>query len=146
MPDDYLAAEKLIMAHWKTTMPQLLDVVSVPDLSLVRDVVKQSPSGVVMWDGDEVVTGAGGSVSEGEGQAVDQRWMLLVAIKNVRGLVSGSGARQEAGPLLMQTISTFAGWKPGEGYRPMRRMSGPRPGVFAGFAYFPVVFATRMFT
>jgi hypothetical protein len=141
-PDNYLELEPIIIERWKTQMPELVNVVAIADLPDIMQVSQSVPAGIVYYDGDNIGT----NTDRGASQGVDQRWALVVAVRNVRDVREGSAARQEAGPLISKTLNVIAGWKPKEGYKEFRRISGPGPAYTKGFAYFPLLFSTRLFT
>ncbi|MEX2524447.1 MAG: hypothetical protein WD750_05780 [Gammaproteobacteria bacterium] len=133
------------MQRWQDEVPDIKNVISIADLDDIGEVKQPAPAGIVFYDGDDVLTGEGGSRDSGS-QVIDQRWGLVVAVRNVRNIRGGASARQEASPLILATITAFAGWTPKKGYRAMRRGSAPGPAYDKGYAYFPLLFTTRVFT
>lgn len=141
--DEYLALEPIIIAHWKSQVPELVAVTSLASLEDIDEVKQTTPLGIVFYDGDDVIDSAKG---RGESQAVDQRWGLVVAVRNVRRARGGSAAREDASPLIIKTINAFAGYKPAQGYGEFKRGSAPGPAYDKGYAYFPLLFTSRIFT
>ena len=144
-----LELEQPIKDRLKAEVPELIDVLSIAELNMgdVEDSVRRPPSGIVFFDGYDVIAGEGGASSQGVSQAVDLRWGIVIAVRNVADPKSGAEARSEAGELMRKAIDAFAGWRPPlTGYQPMREGSPPGPAYSeTGMAYLPLLFLTRTF-
>jgi hypothetical protein len=144
-----LELEQPIKDRLKDEVPELLDVLSIAELNMqdVEDSVRRTPAGIVFYDGHDVIAGEGGASSQGASQAVDLRWGIVLAVRNVRDPKSGDAARSEAGELMRAALDAFAGWQPPlSGYKPLREGSPPGPAYSeTGMAYLPLLFLTRTF-
>lgn len=136
--NDYFAAEALILERLSSQIPAFRLVQGARDFAGVLEQTGVSPAIHLVYDGQEVRMGAGSA------QAVDQLWLVVVAVKNVREATNGLGERQEAGPLLIQTCQALLGWRPGEDHGPMRMVSASGASFAQGVAFFPLRFSTRV--
>ena len=75
-----------------------------------------------------------------------QRWLTVVAVRNVASIRTGEPARQEAGGFLLQLLQTLPGWRPSPEHGPLVRIAAPRPGYDRGLGYFPLAFHTLVDT
>ncbi len=146
MITDYLAAEQLLIARLRSAVPGFHAVLGAADLDGVAEAGQTVPAAHVIYDGDALPGGDAARGGAGAAQMVAQRWMIVVAVRNVRQTLSGDGARGEAGPLISQTLAALSGWQPSPAFRPLRRVPGPRPGYNAGFGYFPLLFEAQLVT
>lgn len=72
-----------------------------------------------------------------------ERWLTVVAVRNVRSAKSGTDARQDAGPILDALFSALLGWQ-APGVKPLLPLTPPRPDFNAGFGYFPLAWEARL--
>lgn len=145
---DYLSAEAAIIARLKDPVLAIgfKDVPGAGELAGIEETTQQTPAAHVIYDGDTLPGGSGSNAGNNSAQVVVQRWLVVIAVRNVRDVKGGSGARAEAGTLISKVIAALSGWSPTNSHRPMRRVQGPRPGYNKGFAYFPLMFETQLFT
>ena len=145
---DYLSAEPAIITRLKDVQLAIgfKSVLGVADLASIEEATQQDPAAHVIYNGDILPGGAGSSAGNSSAQVAVQRWLVVIAVRNVRNVKSGSGARAEAGTLISKVIAALNGWAPTASHRPMRRVQAPRPGYNKGFAYFPLMFETQLFT
>lgn len=134
---DHLAAEALLIEKIKADIPEFRAVYGAGELAKIGEVSLTTPSAHVIYDGEHFV---GADVGDGEKQMIAQTWLVVVSINSKRDPVSGAGARASAGVLIQQVIRTLAGYKIGEGFKPLKRANPPRPAYNGDFAYFPVAF------
>lgn len=82
--------------------------------------------------------------SNGPGvRSVTQRWMVTVCVRNVRGIQSGEGVRNDAGPLIHQIVALLMGWRPSASYDFLALEPSPAPYFGDGVGYFPIMFSTK---
>lgn len=141
MLTDYLAAEPLIVARLQAQVAGVpaAHVLTAADLAGVEARAQITPSLHVLYDGDEPA-GEAGQSETGDTQIVQQRWLVVVAVRSARDTRGGSGARALAGPLMVAVIQALAGWRPSADHGPMIRASAPRPLFDPGFAYYPQLY------
>lgn len=147
--DNYLELEAVLIDRWESQVSELKQIVALPDLNaeLIKDSVKRFPAGVLIWNGADVPGGEGSSTDHGRSNIEFQRWLFLIAVKNVSDIKGGSGKRAEAGPLLMKTIRAFAGWKPSalKQLREAIRVSAPGATTLDNIAFYPVQFSFQKY-
>lgn len=145
MVADYLSAEPLIVARLRDQVEAVPDanVLTAADLAGVEARAQHTPALHVIYDGDEPA-GEAGQSEYGDTQVVQQRWLVVVAVRSARDTLGGAGARALAGPLLVAVIQALAGWRPSADHSPMVRANAPRPVFDAGFAYYPQLYRTTI--
>jgi hypothetical protein len=141
---NYLELEGLILARLEETghnHPPIF-YLSAADLDGILEKAQPAPAFHVLFWGDLFPQGDGSQVSSRAVYKVIQRWLVLVAVRNVSNQITGQAARTEAGPLLTMAHVALAGWTPvstdtKRTWKPLRRVT---PGVASlyreGFAYF----------
>lgn len=137
LDENWLAAGALIEQRLRNEVSELRHVAGINDLGdLEARTGQQAPAAFVVYDGDRIAP----VVGNGQSEAGAQRWIVVLAVRSSRAGGDGSGLRSEAGRLLPAIRDALRGWAPFEGARPLRRVSAPRPGYSAVFAYLPLAF------
>lgn len=144
--DDYLAAGALIEARIRDEVPSIKRVEELATLyealdsdDIGRLTSGQMPAAFVGYDGDVPGDRAGG----GSSQVIAQRYMVVLAVANVRRADTGKGVVQSAGQLLVGLVRGLSGWTP-EGFTELMRQAAPRPGFRAGVGFYPLMYTTQM--
>jgi hypothetical protein len=137
--DNYLSAEQLIIDRLEAQIDGV-HVLSAADLSGVDERSQVTPAVHVVYDGDDLGDRAG----DGAAQIVRQRWLTVVATRNVRAIGSGKAAREDAGTVILQALAALAGWQPSEEHGQMVRIPGPRPAYRDGYLYVPITWHTAI--
>lgn len=133
----HLGLEAMLIERLKCAVPEFRDVLGMADLAAMQESSQSTPAAHVIYQGDSI------PASSEKSQVitlVEQTWLVVVAVRNARDTRGGSGAREEAGVLITDTIKALSGWNPAPELRPLVRVNAPRPGFNAGFAYFPLAF------
>lgn len=146
MSGDYLAAGPLIEQRIQDAT-NLQRVKGVGDLTawlddeveFTKQLSGKLPAAFVGYDGELI----GDMTGSGSDYVVAQRWLVVLAVGNLRNADTHQGVVDAAGPLLMQLVQALSGWKPA-GFTELIRQAAPRPGYRAGVGFFPLVFATDM--
>jgi len=136
--------EAALIAHIGDTVGSLKKVLGAADLAGVQERQQVTPAVHVIYQGDDVPTGQHDRGYFGSPQVVHQRWLVAVAVRNVRGIREGTAMREEAGPILAQVITALEAWQPPAPWRPMKRAPSPPPWYSNGFGYFPLLFTTEV--
>ncbi len=140
---DYLSLSPLIIARIGAAVSGIAAVLPARDLAALNELALQSPSVFVVYDGDALAESGG----RGQAQVVRQRWIVVLAVRNATQGDGGAAQTAQAGPLLSDLISALQGWQPGSpDFRPLTRVSAPRPGYSPAFAYYPLAFECQIFT
>ena len=141
MPDA-LSVWQPICDRIKDQVPALKAVLPVWDLASVIERSQVTPAVFVLYDGEDPADQA----SNGKKVLEDQRFVIVLAIRNASDTLGGSGAAEDARVLRAGIYAALSGWVPGPEHRPMTRArSGYRPHYTPGFAYLPTAFETKSF-
>lgn len=141
MLTDYLAAEQPIIERLREHVPGLREVKSIMDVGAATAHSQVTPAAHVVYDGDRLQDTAG----RGQSAMTSQRWIVIVLARSARGAASGAGARDLAGPLMIDVISALSGFTPTSFHRPLERVNAPRPSYHpGGLGLFPLAFETRL--
>jgi len=138
-----LALEPLIKARlddWLSDQSPVPHVLATPDLAGVTEEKQLAPAVHVVYFGMRIKE----VIAEGCKAMIEQDWLTVVVVRNVRNARRGDAARSEAGLLLAMTWSALAGWSPGAGMRRLRPASPPASAYTAGFAYHPLAWTTTL--
>jgi len=137
---DALTAWQPIVDRIKTEVPALKAVHPVWDLASVVEQSQVNPAVFVVYDGEEPVD----SVNNGKRVMEDQRFIIVLVVRNAKDVLGGSGARESAVALRGDVLRAVSGWQPTSEHRPLQRAKGsPPPHYTPGFAYLPTTFTTR---
>ncbi|MBF0189786.1 MAG: hypothetical protein HQL99_01390 [Magnetococcales bacterium] len=136
--DDLFAAEHPILERLRLRIPAFRQVCAARSLEEIPAFTGTTPALYVLFDGHKPL------VHAGHEQALEQRWLMVVAVRNGREADRGEGERREAGPLLWQVCQALVGWRPGPDHGPFRVSTTPGALVAEGVALFPLRFATRV--
>ena len=137
--NDFLAAEPHIVARLKAALAGLkpaVHVLTVSELSAIKEDLQPVPAVHVVWNGFAVLE----SRLDGRQARLDHTWLIVTAVRNVRGLQSGAAARADAGPLMARAGAALMGFRPPGVAGPMRMVSAPAAGHSTGFMYLPLAF------
>lgn len=146
---DYLQAGALIEERIRDAAPNILRVSPLAALyallenepdRMAAHISGQMPAAFVGFDGEV----PGDTAGDGFTHVVAQRWMVVLAVSNLRDVDTGRGVTAAAGPLLSDLVAALTGWKPSDDFAVLQRQPAPRPGYLAGVGFFPLVFATTL--
>ncbi len=145
---DYFAAEKAIVDRLTAQVPGIVKIYTPFDLQGVIEASQASPALHVVYSGDVVGgTGPGQQAGAGASKIVDQRWLVVLAVRTAAAqLQDTTDIRTKAGALIPSVLGALQGWAPVQWMRPLARISGPTAGYSSSFAYFPFLFEGRVTT
>lgn len=136
-PNNFLEPEPHIVARLKALLPPGVHVLTAADLAATREESQPVPAVHVVWNGFRVLEAR----EDGRAARLDHEWLIVSAVRNVRGLKSGADARQEAGELASRAGAAVMGYRPPNTAKPMRLAPSPRAGYSpAGYLYLPLAF------
>lgn len=137
---DALSAWQPTIDRLKGQVPALHAVLAAWDLATVEERSQVTPSAFVIYDGEDPVEQAG----HGKKVLEDQRFIVVLAVRNAKDTLGGTGAREDALALRGAILQALSGWQPTPQHRPFQRDKGaPRPHYTPGFAYLSTAFVTR---
>lgn len=139
MTGHFLAPEPLIEARLKAVLPTGVHVLTAADLAGVEERQQVTPAVHVIYRGYRPTQDQG----QGRIQEIEQTWWTVVAVRSVRDIKSGAGSREEAGPIVDATLEALMGWRPLDGFLPLKLAPATAPAYRAGFAYHPLGWTTR---
>lgn len=137
--NNFLAPEPHIVAQLKAALADMrpaVHVLTVADLSAIKEESQPVPAVHVVWTGFRVLE----SRVDGKQARLDHTWLVVSAVRNVRGLQTGDAARAEAGALMARAGAALMGFRPPGVVGPMRLAPAPAAGFSAGFMYLPLAF------
>lgn len=138
MTDDFLALGPLLVEHLANALPPQVRAQTLHDLASVANGQQAVPAVFVAYDGYRVT-----DASIDARLAVDQSWLTVVTVRNVRDAAVGAHARNEAGAIAAQVIETLHRAR-FPGVKPLRFASAPRPGFSAGYFYLPLAWTASI--
>lgn len=142
---DYFAVEPILLERITAEMPELLEVNTPFSVEDMLQSSNNAPSVSIIYFDDRIGDSAGG----GKTATVYQQWLIVLCVRDASAqLQQTNSIRKEADSLIRKLLDTLQGFNPDvQGYRPFKRANSPvRIGGQSGFAYFPFMFETQMFT
>lgn len=137
-PDNFLAAEPLIIAMLRAKLPAQVHVLSAADLAGVAGGQQPTPAVHVLYMGYRPIETRTGALL-----GVEQHWLTVVVTRNVADIETGFHARQDAGPLAAQVMDALNRQRLRDargpiGGAPLRLDAAPAPGFDDGHYYLPL--------
>ncbi|MDP2431263.1 MAG: hypothetical protein Q8O33_04475 [Pseudomonadota bacterium] len=74
-------------------------------------------------------------------QVVQQRWLVVLAVRHAGGATTGREVQTAAGPILPRLIKSLSGWRPLPEVGPLFRIAAPAPAIVGGFGFFALAFS-----
>lgn len=140
----FLGLEPLIVARLDGAVRAALKVpvLSTADIAGATEASLPKPSVRVAYSGHQVVQG---NAPLPPGWAlIEQTWIVVPAVRNVRDIKTGAAPRADASPLCDAVLDALDGWNPGGGYSPLKSVTpGIRPATLDGCTYVPLAFTSR---
>lgn len=135
--DDYLFVGPLLAQRLREQVADIpVDVVETAEQLLQPD--HRTQALFVLWAGDRF-----GDRASGRGQLLHQRWLVMLAIKNVGA--QPDARHLKAGPLLSQVHRAVVGWHPEGAVRNFSRADAPmRPDIRKDKALYPLGFEIEL--
>lgn len=138
MSDDFLGVGPLLVERLVADLPPEVRAATMHDLASVASGQQAVPAVFVAYDGYRVVD------SSLEARlAIEQTWLTVVAVRNVRDALIGDNARSEAGAIAARVIESLHRARL-PGIKPLRFASAPRPGFSAGYYYLPLAWTVPL--
>lgn len=125
--------ESALVTLLKEALPGV-HVLTATDLSDIEEDRQPTPAVHVIYNGFRVME----TRSDGKAARVQQTWLTVVCIRNVRNRGSGSAARQDAVTLTDKLTGVLMGRLLAGSNRPLMIETPPRPGGMNGFSYTPL--------
>lgn len=139
LPVSFLSIEPAIVQRLKDRLPAGVHVLTGADLDGVSEGAQPTPAVHVVYQGYRVVE----TRPDGRAARIEQDWLAVAAVRNVRDARTGAAARADAGAMAEAVISAMMGWQPTGTCSPFRLAQAPRAGYRAGHFYLPMTFTTE---
>lgn len=142
-PSNFLALEPLLIARLEAQLADLapkVHVLAATDLAGVTEATQVTPAVHVLYQGYRVTE----SRSDGSAVRIEQTWLTVVSVRNMKNLRTGTEARADAGLIARRTTQALMGYQPEPGSKPLRLAEGPGAGFNAGFQYLPLAFVAEL--
>lgn len=136
MSMSFLDLEHPLAARLRERLPAWVHVLTRADLAVVAEGSQPTPAVHVVYQGYRVLENR----PDGRAARIQQTWLVVAAVRNVRDAASGEAARADAGDLAESAARALMGWKPDGAHKPARLANAPASGYRAGFLYLPLAF------
>ncbi|MHB9021304.1 MAG: phage tail terminator protein [Halothiobacillus sp.] len=74
---------------------------------------------------------------------VEQTWLTVIAVQNVKGIKSGTAARNDAMPFVDTVFDLLDHWRIGNGFKQLMPVTPPvRGSIYMGVLYVPLAWKT----
>ncbi|MBD3815428.1 MAG: DUF1834 domain-containing protein [Halothiobacillus sp.] len=131
----FLALEDALVNRLKGELPDAVHVLTAADLATVAEGSQPTPAVHVVYGGLEVLETNTGFTS------YQERWLAVIAVRNVAAIKSGTAARVDVGALAEQVNDALCYFR-AAGARPLQPVTPPKPAYNAGYMYFPLAYTT----
>lgn len=135
----FVDLENEIVARLKETVPANVRVMTSAELASVTEGNQPTPAVHVIYRNYRVVE----TRPDGKAARIEQQWMLVVAVKNLRQMISGDAARSDAMELADIVAPSMMGWKAAAATKPFKITNAPAAAQGTGHYYLPLVFVTE---
>jgi len=142
MMDDFMSLEPLLIKRISDHVPGYKEkVFGAPELENFAGKKRTPP----MPSCDVVFAGLRPVDDRGDGTTrIEQTWYVVPRVKNLRKVATGTAAREDAGPLVLQTLQALLGWKPSNDHRALKLAKPPPPEYLVGALEVPLSFTTEV--
>lgn len=140
----FLGLEPLIVARLEALVRDALSVhvLSTADLAATTEASLPKPSVRVAYGGHRIIQEAA-PLPPGWAH-VEQTWVVVPAVRNVRDIKAGAAPRADASVLCDAVLDALDGWNAGNGYGALRSATpGFAPATIDGCTYVPLAFTSR---
>ncbi|MCY0966132.1 phage tail terminator protein [Parathalassolituus penaei] len=134
---DHIETE--LVARLKSRLPAHVHVLTAADLAGATEASQPVPAVHLVYQNYRVLE----SRNDGRASRIQQTWLAVIAVRNVRNPRSGSAARSEAVELAAQVAPTLMGFKPDAAAKPLILVNAPQASYSAGHQYLPLAFAVE---
>lgn len=132
----FLAIESALVERLKARLPTGVHVLTRADLASVAEGSQPTPAVHVVYQGYRVQENR----PDGRAARVQQTWLVVIVVRNVRDAASGQAARGDAGDLAESVMSALMGWRPEIVNKAIKLANAPASGYRAGLLYLPLAF------
>lgn len=139
----FLGLEPILLDRLESVLSGVCRVLSLAEVAGATEASLPKPSVRLAYFGHQVVSDGNTPLPPGWAQ-IEQTWLVVPAVRNVRDLSSGAPGRAEISPLCDAVFDALDGWHPGGGYGRLKSITpGLRPATIDGCTYVPLAFVSR---
>ncbi len=132
--------ESALVERLKAELPDV-HVLTAMELSEIEEDRQPTPAVHVIYNGYQVTESPR---PDGKTVRISQRWLTVIAVRNLRGRGKNDAARQDAIPLAQTLAGSLMGFQPlPKDAGPMRLETAPVPGGQNGFLYVPLAWSVE---
>ena len=135
----FIDLESDIVNRLKEKVPSNVRVMTSAELASVTEGNQPTPAVQINYRNYRVVE----TRPDGIAARIEQQWMLVVAVKNLRQLSGGTEARSDAMELADIVAPGLMGWKAPAAAKPFKITNAPAAANGQGHYYLPLVFTTE---
>ena len=123
--------------------PMGVHVLSIADVAGAKEASLPKPSVRVVYAGHRIVRDPAVPLPPGWSM-IEQTWLAVCAVRNVRDIKSAQSARSDASPIIDAVFDALDGFKPAGGYQTLASATPPAaPVTLDGCIYLPLAFTTK---
>lgn len=141
--DSLLILEPELLARLKeqlATLPTKVHVLTAADLADVAEERQLTPAVHLIYQGYRVLQNR----SDKRLARIEQTWLAVVAVRNVRTVKTGADARADAGVLASAVLMGLLGWQAPSAAAAMELANAPAARFSGGHQYLPQAFTTEL--
>lgn len=141
--ENFLALEPYLVERLVAQLASLspkVHVQTASDLAGVTEDKQTTPAVRVVYQNYKILEAR----SDGTLVRMEQTWLAIVAIKNVKDLRTGAAARVDVGLITAKVARALMGFKAPVCTKGLELVDGPAGGFHAGFQYLPLAFKAEL--
>lgn len=133
---DFFAAAPLLVERLQARVPMLAAVLVATDATAAQESAQPTPAAHVIYLGYRIAEQQSGLLR------IEQHWMTVIAVRDLRQTTREVPAQVTAGPLVGAVVNALAGWQPRQDHSALALMNGPAAAYAPGAAWIPLVWRT----
>ena len=139
--DNYFAIEQLLVGR-VSEIPELSITMGMADTANIMDLSNYDSAAYIVYRGERAQTGD--RAVAGVDQIVYQQWTVFVVVRSAARGSKASDMISSAGELLRSVNNKLQGWRAGNDYSRLVRITPPSPTYLKGAALFPMSYEVRI--
>ncbi|MDP2548084.1 hypothetical protein [Oceanobacter sp. 4_MG-2023] len=131
--------ESELKTRLQAKLPAGTHVLTTTDLAGATEASQPTPAVHLVYQNYRVIE----SRPDGRAARIQQTWLTVIAVRNVRNTRSGAAARSEATELASLLAPALMGFKPTGAAKPLTLVTAPQASYSTGHQYLPLAFAVE---
>ena len=128
-----------LKARFAATKPAV-HVLTAADLADVVEEKQLTPAVHLVYQGSRVLEHR----ADKKMARIEQTWLAVVSVRNVRSTRTGADARADAGSLAGTVLLELLGWQPPSATKPLTLTNAPAARFSGGHQYLPLAFTGEL--